>query len=246
MDFTTAEFANFRLACKEWNKMFMPIWRKNAQNTVHDFNRVETRNAIRFNAYMDLLRSCKAEEDPKKDIYQLGKRPFRKFKIQQWRLKLKGRGRMAFWGKVGPKMKNLLIQVCDFEEADDFKRLVFELTPNFECLNLYLNSFLSDRPDDKEIRLDPTRKDHLKPENVQKNLKTLEFHGGRYGILPISWIQLFAHFPNLEKMTLTGLVNEDQDSIEELEECLNSMEIVRDNLGPEYFVNLMHLSIRDV
>jgi len=58
-------------------------------------------------------------------------------------------------------------------------------------------------------------------------------------------MELFAHFPNLEKMTLTGLVNEDEDSMEELEECLKSMEI-RDNFGPEYFVNLKHLDIRGV
>jgi len=163
MDFTTAEFANFRLVCKEWNKVSMPIWRKNARITVHNFNRDETRNAIRFNAYMDLLRSCEAEEGPKKDIYQLGKHPFRKFKILHWTMKLEDHGRLAFSEKVGPEMKNLLIDLCDFEETDDFKRLVFELTPNLECLNLYLNSFLSDRPANKAIRLDPTRKDHLKP-----------------------------------------------------------------------------------
>jgi len=203
--------------------------------------------------YMTLLQS---PEDP----YQLKKHPFRKFRIQDWDLNQDNNEEMlTFWTQVGPTMTHLSLDRCTFERAEDFQQILFELTPSLESLVLYQSKFKFDRPSQQAIRLDPTRKEHLKPENAQKNMKNLfvrlqpqdddddydDDAAACWSILPITWIELFAHFPNIEQVMLTDLTNEEGRATDELVECVHSMEIIRDTLGSGYFANLKELYIHD-
>jgi len=202
--------------------------------------------------------------DSPEDSHRLKKFPFRKYKIQHWDLNLEDEVLLQFWTKVGPLMRHLSLDSCTFEGVDDFKKIVFELTPNLDSLRLYENKFFGERPSGKVIRLDPTKRMHLKPESVQANMKKLHVQleplaysddddEENYGmndnysnyILPTTWMELLAHFPNIEEMRLQSLTNESGEASQELVECVKSMEIIRDNLGSEYFAKLQQLGVAE-
>jgi len=250
MDFRVEEFANFRLVCSEWNKVSLPLWRKKARIIITGRKGDESGILTRA-AYMTLLRS-------RKDTYQLKKYPFRDYTIQYWDLNLENRQMLAFWEKVGPLMTDLSLDECEFGRVDDFKKILFELTPNLERLWFSYNMFKCKRPSDKAIRMDPTRKEHLKPADVQKNLKSLhgffeleddvyddEVEDKHWDILPITWIEFFLHFPNLKAICMESLVGDSRDPNEELMECVKSLEIIRNKLGSEYFANLKKLNLNN-
>jgi len=247
--FDVRQFSTFRLVCKKWNNVSLPIWRKNAKLKIFEEDVDEDNDGVLTDAgYMTLLQSPE-------DRYQLKKQPFRKYIITDWDLNFdQDEEKLGFWTKVGPLMRHLCLDSCTFERVEDFRKILFELTPNLESLELNQNKFKCDRPIQKASRLDPTRKEHLKPENVQKNLKKfkarLELEEVDYDddaidwdVLPITWIELFAHFPNIERMLLMDLENEEGSASDELVECVKSMEITRDNLGSEYFAKLKELDI---
>jgi len=232
----------------------LPIWRKNVELQILEFKADEKRRkyyVLTGVGYMALLQSPK-------DSYQLKKFPFRTYKIQNWHLNLENEEMLAFWATVGPLIRHFFLVQCTFERVEDFRKIVFKLTPNLESLELNQNKFKCDRAREKTIRLDPSRKEHLKPKNVQKNLKKFDALLQRGEVnddadadddeaswyaLPTTWIEFFAHFPNIDKIYLEQLANEDGDLVEELVEFFKSMEIVRNNLGFEYFAELKQLNI---
>jgi len=225
----------------------LPIWRKNVELPLVDF-KGDYDDFLNADGFMALF------ESPE-DIYQLKKHPFRALKISHWLLNFDENEEMlTFWTKVGPLLTHLQLNQCAFERVEDFRKILFQLTPNLESLDLHENNFVCLRPSKKAARLDPTRKKHLKPKNVQKNLKKLqvelrlnddaeEDNDDNYYVLPVTWIELFAHFPNIEHVMLESLNNKHGAASEELVECVNSMQIVRDNLGSEYFANLREFQI---
>jgi len=227
----------------------LSIWRKNVEldfnpdgydeddDSDEDYDADEAEDGVLTGVgYMALLQSPE-------DSYQLKNHPFRKYKIQHWDLNLEDEEMLAFWTKVGPLMRHLSLHLCTFERVEDFRKILFELTPNLESLEFHGNKFPFDRPTEKAMRLDPTRKEHLKPENVLKSMKKLQvrwqpyFEYDHLDALPTTWIEFFVHFPNIEKIYVEHLADE------ELVECVQSMEIVRENLGSEYFAKLMQLDI---
>jgi len=226
------------------------VWRKNAELVLHE-EHFDDDNFLTSVGYMTLL------ESPN-DSYQLKRLPFRTYKIHNSNLDFVNEDVFSFWKKIGTLMWHLCLDMCTFKTSEDFRKIVFELTPNLESLELYANRFTEDRPSDKAIRLDPTRKEHLKPINIQKNLK--KFHADletAYDdddddnstdfdsdyILPTTWMELFVHFPKIDGISLQSITNEDGESIEELVEFLKSMEIIRDNVGSEYFAKLKLLDV---
>ncbi|CAL8136275.1 unnamed protein product [Orchesella dallaii] len=258
--FDTKNFANFRLVCKLWCKESLPIWRKNAQIFVTDAKKMNANNHIHYNKYICLF-------DSKYDLYQLRKHPFRKFAIKHWDLRFDGRknsGRLKFWEKIGPLMTSLYMEECDIYRLEDFRKVLFEITPNLESLFLIKNIYRIDRPDESEVRLDPNRDEHRKPEFIQKNLTTLEiclevgdlFHFSMEELvnddyiwnveeLPITWMELLIHFPMIQNMWLSWL--SEYDGWDALEECLVSMQLIRDALDePQYFSSLTHLNMNNV
>jgi len=244
VEFNAHHFSKFRRVCKQWNEVLLPIWRKNA--TIKITGESHDDNAILFDEYMTLLQS-------EEDLHQLRRHPFKKYLISYWEMGLEEQEKLAFWQEGGPSMIHLKLKYCDFKTAGDLRKVLFELTPNLHSANLHENFFTRDRPNDKAVRLDPTRKEHLKPDNVQKNLRTMSQNwidndeiGEYWDMLGITWMELFAHFPNIEQMKLGNIRSTANDPLEELAECVKSMEIIRENLGPEYFTNFKQLDLRRV
>jgi len=240
------DFANFRLVCKLWCNVSFPLWRKNAEIIITDNPEADERGVLSLDAFVTLLR-------PKNDIYKLRTQPFQKYMIKYWDLNFEDEQMVTFWNIIAPFITQLCLYRCDFKRVEDFKKVFFTLTPNLEAIYFDQSRFKSERPSDKALRFDLTRKEHLKPQNVQSKLKTFyadfllegEYFDEKWTVLPTTWIEFFVHFPNIKELTLKGISEDENGLMEELLECVKSIELIRDNLGSEYFGDLQLLDIID-
>ncbi|ODM96077.1 hypothetical protein Ocin01_10603 [Orchesella cincta] len=234
MKFDIYEFVDLRLVCRQWFNESLPMWRKNVVVCATDD--ISYPNHLYLEDYLELL--------DEESFYEMRKYPYSNYKLRECDIRFRGRsGELSsrFWTKVGPLMTHLTIKRSRVFQAEDLRKVIFELTPNLRYLALCQNFYHEDR-----LKID--LRDLAKPPKVQGNLVEFKVRIERWNTpavesqeqeLPLSWMEIFLHFPNLKLLDPKRLSR--QDSRGELGEIVNTLKTIRREVSQQYFVGLEQL-----
>ncbi|CAL8085819.1 unnamed protein product [Orchesella dallaii] len=148
------------------------------------------------------------------DPFKLVEFPFKHYHLHCVLVDLASDEGQYFWNKFGPLMTTLEVSFATvtFESADQFDELLFKKTRNLESLFLNRNWYGTTRPKPMSVGRVVT----LKKEELQRNLKELKISAMDFqdvksmddcksGVLPLTWFQILAPFPNVEALELCNI-----------------------------------------
>ncbi|CAL8140326.1 unnamed protein product [Orchesella dallaii] len=247
--FDFKEYENFRLVSKTWYNQTLPVWRKNVWISISTSPSKENPKEIQNSDFEYSRKGISLEEyldHLDKNNLNVVHYPFRKYSIEGWNISLQNDVIFSFWKRMGPQMTHLSIKCSQFARVDDLRHILFQFTPNLKCLKLIQNVYKDKRPENKVQRLNPKLPQHILKSNfLQRNLVELEIElveeFGPEVNLPITWMELLLHFPNIHK--LGPLRMGCTQPIAELREFFEAVEILRRENGLKYFANLSELDI---
>ncbi|CAL8134392.1 unnamed protein product [Orchesella dallaii] len=245
------DFSTWRLVCKQWWDASLPQWRRRVWINVSD--NPTTPSDLSIQQYFKIL-------DSPGDPFQLNKLPLRKFNIHEWSLDLMGREnkqRLQFWNRVGGSMTHLSCSNSLSNNKEDLARILFELTPNLEYLQLKRNSY-------KHLELHALRSGRLFRKwrypyilnesgsnyPIKEKLTELEvsFNLDRMSEkLSFTWNEFLVHFPNVERLKLQNFCPSYPTLAHlEFENVIATIARLRQESGAHYFSHLMELDILNV
>jgi len=191
------------MVCKLWYQDSMQIWRKSVFLRLKietDDSNDDTKLGLEQYAQMYANNEC-----------QLGTFPFQNCKISCYTFPRKqSPEELEWWNIVGRSLINLKIENCLFYKKEVLRQIIFQLTPNLQVLRLHCNTYQSRRipPGPRRTNLGIT--DHqITLEQAQRNLKKLQIElieKDKRDELPITWMELLLHFPNVEVQLLYPVI----------------------------------------
>ncbi|CAL8148678.1 unnamed protein product [Orchesella dallaii] len=231
-EFDTKSFANYRLVCKEWYESSLQTWRKKGWISITTCHQ---HHGVHVEDFLQLLKSPE---------HRFAARPFHKYIINQWRGAIHDKDGesenpaiLQFWKAVGPLMTHLNLKSSHFYFNDNFRKVIFELTPNLK--SLAVGEIVYIRRDDlfHVYDFDPQQKG-LK---VCQHLTELKVNLVEFESCPMMWKELLWHFPNMEIFEATRRAPGPFHWF--LCELLEIFEHLRNTVGSHYFKNLSELHL---
>ncbi|CAL8148696.1 unnamed protein product [Orchesella dallaii] len=232
-EFDIKSFATYRLVCKQWYETSLPTWRKNAWLPV---TTTRKQHGVYFEDYLQLLNSQEQ---------RLTAVPFRKYKIRSWDGFIHRKGekkleRLEFWKTVGPLMTHLHLKSNHFYFNDDFRQVIYRLTPNLKSLVLGKNEYY--RPDRRVYVIDDFEPQEMGLK-VCQHLTELKVNLVEFENFPNLCIELPWHFPNIEIFEATQKVP--SCATENLCGLFGFVDELRNTESSHCFKNLSELRLLD-
>ncbi|CAL8115620.1 unnamed protein product [Orchesella dallaii] len=223
------ELKNIRLVCKFWWETTLLQWRNGCVVQIRGRRSKERSRSINMACSAqqaqlsvgDFIRFM-GEMDADNDPFKLSAIPFRKYHLSCLDLDILKSGRdytnqLKFWRSFGAQMKNLKISWSVFHNGPTFSRILFEETPELEAIELEKNFYKSSSSYKESLFAQSQSPQFVR--NCQSKLSTMsiilrefdmeQLHHYRNMELPLSWMQILAHFPNLVTVQLENIDSDD-------------------------------------
>ncbi|CAL8112615.1 unnamed protein product [Orchesella dallaii] len=217
------QLAKFRSVCKQWYSLSLASWRSSVQlvfwgdtifanidsfwdESTSTYDTEEIPTLRKFIAYV---------EDEKNDCFQ---KPYRRFCLKEWNMKDKDKDGFiqAFFTTCGPLITDLELIEPNFYEPVTFRKVLFTAFPNLQSLIMkdHQLSLWNENPltEGKEYEA-PKEGEHLALKKLHIDMN--------HEHLPLTWLDILSHFPNLENIRL---YNADREQIENM---LKAIKIIR-------------------
>ncbi|CAL8135865.1 unnamed protein product [Orchesella dallaii] len=256
--FKLEEFKNFRLVSRVWNDCAVTFVHQNAWLKLDILNQTMFQNLhgdgegswIR-SPLLELISRCSEDYPDQLDpnpLLQGTLHSFKKFLLSKQRVwdVYQPPDVNSLWQTCGPLMTHLDIS-DSYINSNDFRRIIFEFTPNLQVFIFKKCNFRADASTSAIAPRGLVWDDRFRPQQstINKNLTHLTImcddtldHG-----FPINWIEFACYFPNLKNMKLGLHAWRNKVAIRSLEKFLRAVILVRQNCGQHYLAQLEHLDI---
>jgi len=153
-------------------------------------------------------------QDPKNECEV---KPYRRFALKEWMLAEADEDLQEFYVTCGPFITHLELTEPVFDDARSFRKVVFTAFPNLQYL-LLKDHQMNEWDGGRSVR--EGTEYVMPPEGEQCNLTCL-YIDMNHEHIPLSWLDLLSHFPNLDNIRLYNAEGE------ELEKMLSAAKIIR-------------------